>query len=313
MTSSPWLAPLVLLGLACASEPPASSRAGGQAGEGDSAGRTGGGGGSAAGGVPTGGADATGGAALGGSGGVVAGGGASAGGSGGSGLPAGLPVFVAVGYAGRRIRSIDLGLSWTDDQTLGGGGDDEFLLRAVGFGNGVFVALGYKILSSKDGKSWVAQQNPQNQWLGGVQFDGTRFVATGGYGYSAYSSDGQVWSVGGDIPNNEASRSLAFGDKQFVTATDPGNWYASSDGSSWALLSGGHATNQLAFCNGAFAEYSACSGAFSARGRASANGITLRLRDGKLERATNGLEFSPVAGSPDALEDVAVGLVEAAL
>ena len=254
-----------------------------------------------------GGAGGTGGGGSGGSAGTLAL--AGSGGQGGAATqPTGKPTFVAVGYAGRRIRSLDLGVTWTDDQMLGGGGDDEFLLRAVGFGKGLFVALGWKVLSSPDGKTWTEQTNPQHQWLGGVQFGGGFFLATGGYGYCASSSDGLTWQACKSIPNNEASRSLAFGDGKFVTATDPGNWFESSDGQAWSLVSGGHQSNQVAFC-GALKEYAACSGAFNARGRATAAGTTIRLNDGKLERSTNDVDFAPVAGSPTALEDVAVGFL----
>jgi hypothetical protein len=252
---------------------------------------------------------------AGGAAGAVAGGNAGtaglagAGGQGGGSVqPDGKPTFVAVGYAGRRVRSLDAGMTWTDEQTLGGGGDDEFLLRAVGFGKGVFVALGWKILSSPDGKTWTEHPNPQHQWLGGVQFGGGSFLATGGYGYCASSGDGLTWQACKSIPNNEASRSLAFGAGKFVTATDPGNWFESAGGEGWTLVSGGHQSNQVAYC-GALKEYAACSGAFNARGRASAAGTTIRLKDGKLERSTNDVDFAPVAGSPSALEDIAVGFL----
>jgi hypothetical protein len=257
-----------------------------------------------AGGMPSGGTGQASGA-EGGSGG--GGGGASEGGSGGTAATAGMPTFVAVGYKGVRVRSTDLGVTWTDSQTLGADGDNEFLLRAVSFGKGVFVALGWKVLSSADGKTWTEGTNPQHQWLGGVQFSGTGFVAVGGYGYSALSNDGILWRVGGSMPNNEASRSLAFGSNKLVSATDPGNWYESDDGSSWSLLSAGHASNQVAYCSGAFKDLSACAGAFNARGRATAEGVTLRLNNGKLERSTDGSVFNAVADSPSELEDVAVG------
>jgi len=57
------------------------------------------------------------------------------------------PVFVAVGYAGRHLRSTDLGLTWTDEEYLDPqrrGRDDEYLLRAVTFAKGKFVAAGWK-------------------------------------------------------------------------------------------------------------------------------------------------------------------------
>jgi len=61
---------------------------------------------------------------------------------------AGRPVFVAVGYAGVRRSSTDLGLTWSAPQILGADGDNEFLLRAVTFGNGLFVSVGWKVLTS---------------------------------------------------------------------------------------------------------------------------------------------------------------------
>jgi hypothetical protein len=92
--------------------------------------------------------------------------------------------------------------------------------------------------------------------LGDVEYGNGRFVATGGYGYSAYSLDGKTWLQGGAI-KTEASRSLAFGNGMFVTQTDPGNWYSSSDGTSWTLLSSGH-SGQVAFCDGDFKTADAC-------------------------------------------------------
>jgi hypothetical protein len=81
-------------------------------------------------------------------------------------------------------------------------------------------------------------------------------VATGGYGYSAWSLDGMSWQQGGAI-ETEASRSLAFGDGLFVTQTDAGNWYQSTDGTSWTLRSGGH-DGAVAFCDGNFRDADAC-------------------------------------------------------
>src|SRR5688572_7264580 len=61
------------------------------------------------------------------------GGGSSAVASGGGGAaPAGDPVIVAVGYGHRRMRSLDLGLTWVDVvEDDPDGGDDENLLRAA--------------------------------------------------------------------------------------------------------------------------------------------------------------------------------------
>jgi hypothetical protein len=221
----------------------------------------------------------------------------------------GTPVFVAVGYAGRRVRSTDLGLTWTDDTTLGGGGDDQYLLRAVTFGKGVFVATGWKILTSPDGRAgtWTDHTMPSQQWLGGVQFGNNRFVATGGYGFSANSTDGLSWSPAGSL-QTQASRSLAFGEGKFVSATDAGNWWSSTDGESWTTMSGGHQT-QVAYCGG-FKDESACSGKFTARNQAVGEGIVIRAVNGDLQRSTNGTSFTTVLSQGQALEAVAFGYVE---
>jgi hypothetical protein len=337
------LVTLLALGVACSSPSQEAPSASGAAGSSGSAGvpaasagsasqssagaPTGGAGGGAGGGLGVGAAggvavagssSASGASAMAGEGGAsgAAAGGPSVAGAGGAGSgQSGTPTFVAVGYAGRRVRSVDLGVTWVDDQTLGGGGDDEFLLRAVAFGSGVFVAVGYKILTSVDGVTWQPHTNPQNQWLGGVVFHDDAFVAVGGYGYSARSSDGASWSVTGTVGSNQASRSLAFGQGMFVAAADVSNqpvkdWYQSSNGDSWSLLSGGHSSNQIAFCDGAFRDYDSCSGAFAARGRATFQGVTIRVAGGVLQRSTNGSDFAPIAGSPEGLEDVALGYVE---
>jgi hypothetical protein len=217
---------------------------------------------------------------------------------------------VAVGYAGRRVRSTDLGLTWKDDTTLGGGGDDPYLLRAVVFAKGLFVAVGWKILTSPDGsaQSWTEHTLRGQQWLGGIQFGNGRFVATGGYGFSASSLDGENWQASGSL-RTEASRSLAFGDGTFMSATDPGNWWSSTDGSSWTLVSGGHDT-AIAFCAGRFAEERTCTGDFSAGDRAVGEGVTVRANNGRLERSTDGVRFEAVLTGGNPLQAVAFGYVE---
>ncbi|MFT3922418.1 MAG: hypothetical protein QM778_07790 [Myxococcales bacterium] len=230
-----------------------------------------------------------------------------------TGTPKGTPVFVAVGYAGRRVRSTDLGVTWTDEEFLDPaqrGGDDEYLLRGVTYAKGVFVAVGWKIMTSKDGRkgTWTDHTIPGQQWLAGIQFGNDRFVATGGYGYSARSSDGLSWTKAGDL-NTQASRSLAFGNGKFTSATDQGNWWTSTDGATWTQASGGH-TNQVAYCSD-FKNYDDCSGTFSARNRAVGEGVTVRINSsGRLERSTNGVNFTTVLNSGLGFEGVSFGYVE---
>ncbi len=317
---------IALAFLACNTEPVGAQRpeqAGGLGGSPGTAGPGSGSGGSAAGsldgtaGVVGGGAagsSALGGAA--GTGAQAAGVEAGAGGSGGEAgegsLPSGTLTFVAVGYSGRRIRSHD-GIEWTDDVTSGGGGDDEHLLRAVTFSQGMFIAAGWKIWTSPDGSSasWQEQTAPSN-WLGGLADGNGRAVGTGGYGLSAYSTNGTTWQSGGnvsaEIGQNQASRSLAFGAGIFVSATDAGDWWQSTNGESWTHLSGGHSNNQVAYCNGDFHQIEDCTGSFNARGHASAGGIHLRIAAGALERSTDGDNYEPVSAGTG-LEDVTFGYV----
>lgn len=224
--------------------------------------------------------------------------------------PSGRPVFVAAGWAGRRVYSTDLGLNWTDvsDTFNGGGGDDDFLLRAIGHGHGLFVAVGWKILTSPDGVTWTSRKPPQTQWLGGIQLAASgRLVATGGFGYSTYSADAITWKLGGTVGDNVASRSLAYGNGMFVTATDGGEWWSSSDGLSWASFSDGHDDRAVAFCDAQFKAYDTCTSNYIGKLRAQGEGITVRVENGDLQRATDGKTFTTVLSAGQPLEDVVFG------
>lgn len=70
--------------------------------------------------------------------------------------PPGDPVTIAVGYGGMRVRSLDDGQTWQDYVQLApGGGDDMELLRGAAWGEGRFVAVGWRIFSSPDGEQWT--------------------------------------------------------------------------------------------------------------------------------------------------------------
>lgn len=166
---------------------------------GDDASSSGGGGSGAAtqGGNNEGGAGGSGASsAEGGQGGTSSSGGQNAGGSGGS-TPTGEPLFVAVGYGGRRMRSVD-GSAWTNDVVVDpNGGDDNTLFRGVGFGDGVFVAVGGssegQILTTENGIDWTTR-TPASSWLGDVTFEDGVFIAAGGNGLRQRSLDlGATW------------------------------------------------------------------------------------------------------------------------
>jgi hypothetical protein len=217
----------------------------------------------------------------------------------------GTPAIVAVGYAGLRVASYDRAHSWTNKRTLSDvAADDPNNLRGVTYAAGLFVAVGHKIFTSPDGETWTQRQHPKNdsQWLGDVKYGNGRFVATGGYGYSAWSTDGISWREGGTI-GTEASRSLAFGNGEFRTQTDPGNWYRSTNGETWTLESGGHG-EKIAFCNGSFENAPDCGPAFG-------HGVYVRAggwNSGTIDWSDNGQNWNNVTvGYPGGVNGFAFG------
>lgn len=167
--------------------------------------------------------------------------------------------FVAVGYGGRTVRSIDDGLTWVNDQELmGNGGDDEFLLRAVGYGGGTFVAAGWRAMTSSDAKLWEDTGETGLNWIGALTFGAGKWVAVGGYGLRATSTDGIVWEDHAiDTVASHGAASLAYGDAggdRFVSTNDDGVRAFATDGTDWQASSGAEAiaTRHVAFGNGVF-------------------------------------------------------------
>jgi hypothetical protein len=151
--------------------------------------------------------------------------------------------FVAVGYGGRRVRSLDDGRTWTDDQWLvAQGGDDPYLLRAVAFGGGQFVAVGWRVMTSPDAKTWT-DHGTMSQWLGGLSQDQGLWVAAGGYGRRAHSADGVLWM---DVPydgETRAFRTLTYDpiSVRWIATGDNGLKMSTGDGLLWDAGAGGAA------------------------------------------------------------------------
>jgi hypothetical protein len=217
---------------------------------------------------------------------------------------------VVVGYGGVRVRSIDLGKTWIDSKRLGGGGDDEFLLRTVAFGDGVFVAAGWQIHTSTDGKTWTQRENPTNQWLGGVRFGNDMFAAAGGYGYSAYSLDGITW-MDGQGRGTDAARSVAFGDGTWMARADSGNWWRSTNGQNWQNAGGSH-SGGVVWCDTQFTDASQCDLPIARNEGKTAfgEGVYISVDDRTIERSTDGRTWNDVFTASDGLEDVAFGYVD---
>lgn len=218
------------------------------------------------------------------------------------------PVFVVVGYEGVRRASTDLGLTWSAPQKLGPNGDNEFLLRAVTWGNGLFVAVGFKIVTSPDGVTWTERTNANTQWLGGVQYFQGVFSGVGGYGYSAWSSDGLTWTQS-TFRNAEAARTLASNGTTLMAATDEGNWWRSADGRSWAVDSSNHGSAEVVYCGSRFETQAACPSTVVRGDVASGQGVWIRVDWDRIERSTDGTTWSTVLMSASGLTGAAFGLV----
>jgi hypothetical protein len=192
-----------------------------------------------------------------------AGGGAStsssgAGGAGGAAVdPPG--TFVAVGYGGRRIRSTDDGVTWTDDVSLNpAGGDDNDLLRTITWGNGLFVAAGWRIMTSPDGVTWndTPPDAFSQNWIGQMAYGEASFVGLGGYGSRVSSPDAVTWKQHSiDTTASHPQGGLAFAKgKGFVSINDSGDVSHSADGATWAFpgTSMGGGAHLVAHGNGLF-------------------------------------------------------------
>lgn len=220
-------------------------------------------------------------------------------------------VFVAVGYAGVRMVSRDGGKTWGDVKTSGGGGDDSNLLRAVSFGNGLFVAVGSKIWTSADAVNWTERTNPAGQWMGGLEFGNGRFVAAGGVGKSIYSTNGTDWMAGKDRSSTEHVRSVAFGNGTWLGADDAFVWWSTSNGSDWTNMSGGHGDAQVIWCEDKFIETRSCTGAVQRNTGHTAfgDGVYVSVSYDKIERSEDGTTWTTVQQDPR-LEDVVFGYPE---
>jgi hypothetical protein len=158
-------------------------------------------------------------------------------GSGGLGEADGIGVFVGAGYGARRIRSIDDGVTWVDDQnSIPDGEDDEWLLRDIGFGGGVFVAAGYRVMTSTDGKEWTSTER-QEDWIGGLAYGEGKWVAAGSNSYRAISSDGLDFERPPNLTGEEQRhvRGLTYESVsgRWIAIADDAVVYTTADGSTW--------------------------------------------------------------------------------
>ena len=221
-------------------------------------------------GAGKGGATATGGATAGRGGGTASGTGGSAGAPGTGGAPAigdppgYVPALIGVGYGGIRIVSRDGGKTWGERTYDNPNGDDDGdLLRAVAYGNGLWIATGWKMVTSTDGITWTDRgQLGQTVKIGscniveGLAFHGGSFFAACSPGNIFRSSDGLTWtkisSVGGDTGGH---MQLVYRGGKFVAWGDSGTSYESTDAMTWTVMSG---IKQATYCEDTFKNRTDC-------------------------------------------------------
>lgn len=118
--------------------------------------------------------------------------------------PQGLrPAIIAAGYGAIRLVSFDEGKTWVNrvvnDER---GGDDDNLIRAINYVDGRWVAVGWKIFLSEDGKKWREKSVSAvpGSWYDCVTFSGGKIVVkmirSGQGGAAVESSDhGETWKT----------------------------------------------------------------------------------------------------------------------
>ena len=154
-------------------------------------------------------------------------------------------------------------------------------MYAVAFGNGIFIAVGRQgMASSPDGRTWtkIGTSNPNN-----LAFGGGRWVAVGGAGGTAYSTDnGSTWTnvSAGDVfgtstaANRSGIFSVAYGNNRWIIGGDGGRMATSSNGASWTAVanttfpSGGqnYEINDIAYANNRWVAVGARGMAYSTDG-----------------------------------------------
>jgi hypothetical protein len=165
--------------------------------------------------------------------------------------------FVAAGYGGAMAYSTD-GAHWTAatdssawDYTDASGGDtytDTANIYSIAYGNKRFVAVGQrgKIAYSDDGATWTAAADSafpatyaSGDWelsygIFAIAYGGGKWVAGGGYGTMAYSTDGVTWTAAADSAFGGSDiYAIAYGGGRFVAVGSDGTMAYSKDGANW--------------------------------------------------------------------------------
>jgi hypothetical protein len=138
--------------------------------------------------------------------------------------------FIAVGGNGLRVRSTDLGATWTNDQ-----GFQTFGYFAAAAGNGIAVGVGYDqgvavITTTTDGTVWTERRH-SGASLYTVAYGNGMFVAAGDTALST-SHDGITWT---DTTLGSGQANVNFVNGEFLISHLATGLYRSPDGVTWSV------------------------------------------------------------------------------
>ncbi len=208
-----------------------------------------------------------------------------------------VPGLVAVGYAGLRVVSRDGGLSWGDSTQFAiTGGDDKNLLRAVTWGNGLWIATGWKLVTSTDGIEWTDHGliselgNISCNIIEGLAYhDGYYFAACTPWnspGAVFRSTDGLSWEKYGEIGATEGHLFLTYRGDKFTAYGDSMTSFESTNGLDWTEMPG---ISEVTYCDGTYKSKSDCFEASWFDGAYLAS-----VWKGKIRRSESGTDFQDV-------------------
>jgi hypothetical protein len=214
-------------------------------------------------------------------------------GSGMTGDPPGwVPALIGVGYGGIRIVSRDGGKTWGDRAyETTNGGDDDVLLRAIAYGNGLWVATGWKLWTSTDGVKWTdhgkLKDGPVKSCsiIEGLAFkEGTFFGVCDGNVFR--STDGLTWTKHSNIGNTGSHVYLDYRAGKFVAYGDTNTSFQSDDALTWTTMAG---IEQATYCENTWKSQTDC------KDSSWFDGVYLRADwQGKISRSTDGKTFTTV-------------------
>jgi hypothetical protein len=158
----------------------------------------------------------------------------------------GSSMIIGVGSWGLRSRSPEGGPFIVCRNPSTGNDHTPDLLRDIGYGAGVFIAVGgdanAMVMRSLDGAHWQEDLHPKtgctsacSDWMGGVAYLDGVWLAGGGNGAVMRSTDGGLtWTGVHSKPTPNPIRHMAAGSGRFVAGADHGSVFVTADkGETW--------------------------------------------------------------------------------